>query len=229
MRNVILVGSSGSIGSAIHNELKDEHVISYSRHTPSNYDNLHHYFDLSQPISIKEVEETFKHIETIDCLIYTPGSAYFDMLEDTPLHVIDEQYNIQLRNLIVFIQAALPKLKKSSHGRIVVISSVYGQIGASCESVYASMKGAQNTLVRSLAVEYAGTNITINAVAPGAVKGKMTNLLSEEDIKVLLEELPQQRLIEPVEVAKLVNFVLSKESQSITGEVLNINGGWYTL
>ena len=151
------------------------------------------------------------------------------MLEDTPLHVIDEQYNIQLRNLIVFIQAALPKLKKSSHGRIVVISSVYGQIGASCESVYASMKGAQNTLVRSLAVEYAGTNITINAVAPGAVKGKMTNLLSEEDIKVLLEELPQQRLIEPVEVAKLVNFLLSEESQSITGEVLNINGGWYTL
>ena len=164
----------------------------------------------------------------VDDLIYTPGIAHFNMLEDTPLNIIDEQYNIQVRNLIVFIQAVLPKIKKSPHGRIVIISSVYGQVGASCESVYASMKGAQNTLVKSLAVEYAGTNVTVNAVAPGVVKGKMTDLLSDVDLKTLIEDLPQRRLIEPSEVAKLVMYILSEDSQSVTGQIFNINGGWYT-
>ncbi len=227
MRNVVLVGSSGSIGSAIHNELKSEHVISFSKQTPSKFNNTHHYIDLSRPISVDEIKEKID-VDVVDDLIYTPGIAHFNMLEDTPLNIIDEQYNIQVRNLIVFIQAILPKIKKSPHGRIVIISSVYGQVGASCESVYASMKGAQNTLVKSLAVEYAGTNVTVNAVAPGVVKGKMTDLLSDVDLKTLIEDLPQRRLIEPSEVAKLVMYILSEDSQSITGQIFNINGGWYT-
>ena len=227
MRNVVLVGSSGSIGSAIHNELKSENVISFSKQTPSKFNNIHHYIDLSHPISVDEIKEKID-FDVVDDLIYTPGIAHFNMLEDTPLNIIDEQYNIQVRNLIVFIQAILPKIKKSPHGRIVIISSVYGQVGASCESVYASMKGAQNTLVKSLAVEYAGTNVTVNAVAPGVVKGKMTDLLSDVDLKTLIEDLPQRRLIEPSEVAKLVMYILSEDSQSVTGQIFNINGGWYT-
>src|SRR5699024_2491454 len=147
-----------------------EHVISFSKQTPSKFNNTHHYIDLSQPISVDEIKEKID-VDVVDDLIYTPGIAHFNMLEDTPLNIIDEQYNIQVRNVSVFIQPILPTIKKSPHGRIVIISSVYRRVGAACDSVYAPMKGAQHTLVKSLAVEDAGTNVTVNAVAPGVVKG----------------------------------------------------------
>ena len=96
------------------------------------------------------------------------------------------------------------------------------------ESIYSTFKGAQETLVKSLAKEFARSNVTVNAVAPGVVRGKMTLKLSNDDIAYLLEDLPQGRLIETSEVAAAVKYLSSKEARSITGEVLKINGGWYT-
>src|SRR5699024_3609548 len=116
----------------------------------------------------------------------------------------------------------------SKNGRIIVVTSIWGQVGASCESIYSSMKGAQNTLVKSLAKELALTNITVNAVAPGVVRGSMTNELSDVDQQILLNELPQYRFIDASEVASLVEFICTESTKSITGEVFNLNGGWYT-
>src|SRR5699024_9055639 len=120
------------------------------------------------------------------------------------------------------------KRTRSRRARIIVISSVWGTYGASMESIYSTFKGAQETLVKSLAKELAPSNITVNAVAPGVVRGKMTLELSEEDIAMMLEDLPQGRLIEPREVASAAEYLLSENARSITGEVLKINGGWYT-
>ena len=94
--------------------------------------------------------------------------------------------------------------------------------------MYSAFKGAQETLVKSLAKELAPSNITVNAVAPGVVRGKMTLKLNESDISMMLEDLPQGRLIEPEEVASAVEYLRSDKARSITGEVLKINGGWYT-
>src|SRR5699024_6844144 len=96
-----------------------EHVISFSKQTPSKFNNTHHYIDLSQPISVDEIKEKID-VDVVDDLIYTPGIAHFNMLEDTPLNIIDEQYNIQVRNLIVFIQAILPKIKRVHTGELLL-------------------------------------------------------------------------------------------------------------
>jgi 3-oxoacyl-[acyl-carrier protein] reductase len=141
---------------------------------------------------------------------------------------VDAQYNISIRSLITFINILLPKLKRSTTGRIIVITSVWGRNGASYESVYASMKGAQESLIKSLAKEFASTGVTVNGIAPGVVEGKMTEELPREEQAYLLEDLPQSRFIRPEEVLHAVKYLLAAEAQSVTGEIMNVNGGWYT-
>lgn len=227
-KTYFIVGASGDIGQAVHRDLEDENIISVSKIRPPSYKSEHYFLDLSLPISEEDVREITDHIDVIDGLIWSPGTELFGMFQDTDVTAMDEQYNISIRSLIIFIKVILPKLKLSKSGRIIVISSVWGTVGASFESFYATMKGAQNTLIKSLAKELAATNITVNAVAPGVVSGSMTSALSEEDLEAVLAELPQKRLVEPSEVSSLVCFILNDSSKSINGEILNINGGWYT-
>lgn len=227
-RTILIVGASGDIGQAIHHDLENENIISVSKIRPPEYKSEHHFLDLSRPITEEDVHEVTAHLGVIDGLIWSPGIELFEMFQDTDPRSLDEQYNISIRSLIIFIKVILPKLKLSKNGRIIVITSVWGEAGASFESIYATMKGAQNTLVKSLAKELAATDITVNAVAPGVVKGSMTQALGEEDLEAVLRELPQQRLVEPSEVSSSVCFILKDSSKSINGEILNINGGWYT-
>jgi len=227
-KTYLIVGASGDIGQAVHRDLEYENIISVSKIRPPEYKSEHHFLDLSRPINEEDVSEITDHTDVIDGLIWSPGVELFGMFQDTDVKAMDEQYNISIRSLIIFIKVILPKLKLSKSGRIIVISSVWGTVGASFESIYATMKGAQNTLVKSLAKELAATDITVNAVAPGIVRGSMTSALSDEDLEAVLGELPQQRLVEPSEVSGSVCFILNDSSKSINGEILNINGGWYT-
>lgn len=224
----LLVGASGDIGRAIHSRLEGEKVISVSKSRLPEFESEHHFLDLSRPILEEEVRRITAGTEVVDGLIWAPGAELFGMFQDTSLEALDAQYNISVRSLIVFIKEVLPKLKAGKSGRIIVITSVWGSVGASFESIYSTMKGAQNTLVKSLAKELAATEVTVNAIAPGVVEGSMTQALSEEDLAAVLSELPQQRLIDPSEIGSLTTFLLKDESRSINGEILNINGGWYT-
>lgn len=227
-KTYLIVGASGDIGQAVHHDLEENNIISVSKVRPPKYKSEHYFLDLSQPITEQDVHKITDHLDVIDGMIWSPGVELFEMIQDTSLKSMDEQYNISIRSFIIFIKVILPKLKMSKSGRIIVITSVWGIVGASFESIYATMKGAQNTLVKSLAKELARTSITVNAVAPGVVKGSMTNALPEEDLQAVLGELPQQRLVEPYEVSSSVCFILNDSSKSINGEILNINGGWYT-
>ena len=228
MSNVVLVGATGDIGKCIHECLKHENIITFSNRNTPELNSTHHYLDLSQPFSERELSQCFRGVDAVDTLIFTPGEALFELIQDTTLEQVDGQYNVSVRALITFIKVLLPKLRESERASIIVISSVWGTYGASMESIYSTFKGAQETLVKSLAKELAPSNITVNAVAPGVVRGKMTLKLSEEDIAMMLEDLPQGRLIEPREVASAAEYLLSENARSITGEVLKINGGWYT-
>lgn len=228
MSNVVLVGATGDIGKSIHECLKDKNLVTFSNRNTPDLKSTHHYLDLSEPFKESIIEDCLNGLNTIDTLIFTPGEALFELIQDTSLDQVDRQYNVSVRALITFIKALLPKLRQSESASIIVISSVWGTYGASMESIYSTFKGAQETLVKSLAKELAPSNITVNAVAPGVVRGKMTLKLNEEDIEMMLEDLPQGRLIEPEEVASAVEYLISDNARSITGEVLKINGGWYT-
>src|SRR5699024_4884711 len=185
-KTYLIVGASGDIGQAVHRDLEYENIISVSKIRPPEYKSEHHFLDLSRPINEEDVREITDHTDVIDGLIWSPGVELFGMFQDTDVKAMDEQYNISIRSLIIFIKVILPKLKLSESGRIIVISSVWGTVGASFESIYATMKGAQNTLVKSLAKELAVTDITVNAVEPGIVRGSMNSELSDDDLDAVL-------------------------------------------
>lgn len=228
MSNIVLVGATGDIGKSIHGNLQNHNLITFSHRNTPVYNSRHYYLDLSQPFTKEAIDRKLEEFDTVDTLIFTPGEALFELIQDTSLEQVDKQYNVSIRALITFIQSLLGKLRHSDCASIIVISSVWGTYGSSMESVYSAFKGAQETLVKSLAKELAPSNITVNAVAPGVVRGKMTLKLNESDISMMLEDLPQGRLIEPEEVASAVEYLSSDKARSITGEVLKINGGWYT-
>lgn len=229
MTRYVIAGSTGDIGSAIHGGLKDgAEIISFSRARAPVHDGIHHFLDLARPLAQDQVEDIFSDVDSADALIWCPGETLFGLLQETPMEGVDRQYNISIRSLITFINVLLPKLKRSGQGRIIIITSVWGRYGASYESVYASMKGAQESLIKSLAKEFASTGVTVNGIAPGVVEGEMTQELPPEERAFLLEELPQSRFIQPGEVVHAVKYLLAPGAQSVTGEIMNINGGWYT-
>lgn len=228
MSKYVIVGATGDIGKAIHSDLQHEEIISFSSSSVPAHPGRYHHLDLAQNLTERDIEAYFEGDGVIDALIWTPGASLYKMLSDTVLDEADMQYRIGIRSLIAFIKVLLPKLKRARHGRIIVISSVWGRVGASFESVYSAMKGAEDALVKSLSKELSDTSITVNAIAPGAVSGRMTDELGDEDLSHLLAELPQGRLVAPFEVSHAVEYLLDARASSVTGEILNINGGWYT-
>lgn len=124
------------------------------------------------------------------------------------------------------IRTFIPKLTKSKQGRIVFISSIWGEVGAAMEVAYSTVKGAQIAFCRALSQELGPSGTTVNAVAPGVVQTKMMDQFSTEEQAILREEIPFKRFAKPQEIADTIEFITSKKANYITGEVLRINGGW---
>jgi 3-oxoacyl-[acyl-carrier protein] reductase len=125
------------------------------------------------------------------------------------------------------IQGLLRGMVKARFGRVVNLSSVVARMGNAGQANYAAAKGGMEALTRSLAIELAARNITVNAVAPGFIETDMTRALSEAQRAAMLERIPANRLGSVEDVAALVGFLCSEHSGFITGETIQVNGGMY--
>ena len=119
----------------------------------------------------------------------------------------------------------IPLMLKNKNGRIVNISSIWGQTGASCEAAYSATKAGIIGLTKALSKEYAPSGITVNCVSPGVIDTDMMARFSEEEKKDICEEIPLGRMGTPAEVAEAVSFFVSEKSSYITGQILGVNGG----
>lgn len=235
MGKYLVIGASGDIGKQITHDLllKGHEVIAHYNNTDisslqSEFQDASIsfvQFDLSQPLIENPLQSWMTSF--LDGMIYAAGTAYYAPIQEVTHEAMDEQYHIHFSNLVKLTQFVLSGMQNNAHGRIIVISSIWGETGSATESIYSGMKAAQIGFIKSLAKELALTNITANVVTPGIVSGKMTLQLDEEDIQLLLSQLPQQRLISPKEISHSVLYLLDDLSQSITGTVQSINGGWY--
>lgn len=146
--------------------------------------------------------------------------------------VTDKEYDrvmdTHVRGAVHLTQAVLPEMIRRRRGRIILLSSIWGESGGAGEVLYSAAKGALNGLARALAKEVAPSGVTVNAVAPGAIHTDLlAEQLSAEERRELAHRIPAGRLGTAEEVAALVCWLCRREAEYLTGQVLHINGGWY--
>ena len=158
-------------------------------------------------------------------MVNNAGIAHIGLLSDmTP----DEWHHIMHTNLdscFYTCRLAIPLMLKKHSGKIINISSVWGNMGASMEVAYSASKGGVNSFTKALAKELAPSNICVNAIACGAIDTDMNRCFSEEDLQLLAEEIPCDRLGDPAEVADLAIY-LANAPAYLTGQIITIDGGW---
>lgn len=162
---------------------------------------------------------------SIDVLINNAGISLQKLFTDTTPSEWDEVIRTNLTSVYNVTHAVLPYMIKNHSGNIVNISSMWGQVGASCEVAYSASKAGVIGLTKALAKEVALSNIRVNCVAPGVVMTDMMSGFSDEDLQQIKEEIPLGELGAAKNIADTVAFLVSDKAQYITGQVIGVNGG----
>lgn len=187
------------------------------------------YMPISADLAIPDGYKTVcPQIFSLDAIIHCGGNSKYGLLMDLEQKEAEALLNVHVLNPLMLTKELLPKLLSKGAGNIIVITSIWGQTGAACEVAYSTAKGAQIAFVKALSKEVALNGIRVNAIAPGAINTTMMEGFSQDEIDGITYEIPMGRLGQPEEIAKGVAFLLSEDASYITGQVLAINGGWYT-
>lgn len=163
-----------------------------------------------------------------DILIHNAGVSQYGLFTDITQAEYQHMLQLHLTSPFRLTQHFLPAMIQKKWGRIIFITSIWGETGAACETLYSMVKGGLIALAKSLAKELAPSGITVNAVSPGFIQTKMNASFSEEETEAILEQIPLGRMGLPEEIAHAVQFLVDQESAYITGQILRVNGGWYT-
>lgn len=161
----------------------------------------------------------------VDVLVNNSGISLWGLFQDTKESEWESVIDTNLKGTFNCCREALPSMINNNYGRIINISSVWGQIGASCEAVYSASKAGIIGLTKALAKESALSGVTVNCVCPGVIDTDMMNRFSEEEKNDICEEIPMGRMGTPEEVAEAVSFFASEKASYITGQILGVNGG----
>ena len=178
-----------------------------------------------------EIEELFNTtIRTfghIDVLINNAAVALGKLVIDTTIEDFDNLFNTNIRGNFLITKQVIPHFISNGGGKIINISSVWGQTGGALETVYSATKGAIISFTKALAKEYALSNITVNTISPGVIDTDMIRIYSDEEIDSLRQMIPVEKIAQPVEIANMALFLASDKANYITGQVLAVNGGFY--
>ena len=162
----------------------------------------------------------------IDCLINNAGISSFSLFTDLTLADWENCLRVNLTGAFLYSKAVIPSMVSRKNGTIINISSMWGLVGSSCEVHYSTAKAALIGMTKALAKELGPSGIRVNAIAPGVIATDMNMTLSEEAITELTEETPLMKIGAPEDVANAALFLASDKAGFITGEVLNISGGF---
>jgi 3-oxoacyl-[acyl-carrier protein] reductase len=158
-------------------------------------------------------------------LVNNAGVSSVGLFIDMNEEKWDEIIDINLKGVINCSHSTLDYMISQKSGTIINISSMWGNVGASCEVVYSSTKGAVNLFTKSLAKEMAPSGIRVNAIAPGVIDTEMNSWLSDEDKRGLEQEIPLGKFGDIEDIGKTVVFLASDGAKYITGQVLTVDGG----
>lgn len=167
----------------------------------------------------------FSDLSQLDVLVNNAGISHVGLLSDMTCEEWNRVISTNLSSVFYFSKHAIPLMLKNGAGKIINISSVWGERGASMEVAYSASKGGLNAFTRALAKELAPSNIQVNAVACGLIDTDMNSCFTKEDLDNVIAEIPSDRIGTPEEVAALVCQLLDSPSY-LTGQIITLDGGW---
>ena len=236
-KKILVTGATGGIGKALVQKFvslegnvlatgtKTEKLDALKKEFP-NINVLK--FDISDHSKIEEfIENVSSQLVGLDILVNNAGIN----MDNLSLRMKDDEWkkviDLNLGSTFFLCKYGIKKMLKNKYGRIVNITSVVGHTGNLGQSNYAASKAAIIGMSKSLAIEYAKKNITINCVSPGFIQSKMTDGIVESIKAVLTSKIPMSKLGKGEDVANTVAFLSSDAASYITGETIHVNGGMY--
>lgn len=220
MKKVLITGGATGIGKAVALLFLDKGYdvyITYNKTLP-DYDGVTAIkCDLS---NIEDIKNLFKNFNSLDVLVNNAGVSIIKMINDITEEDYNNLMNVNSKAVYFCSKEAVSLMVKNHSGAIINISSMWGEVGASCETLYSMSKAGVIGLTKALAKELAPSGVTVNCVSPGIIDTRMNSEFSKEE---LVEEVPLERLGEPLDIAKAVLFFA--ENDYITGQDLSVSGG----
>jgi 3-oxoacyl-[acyl-carrier protein] reductase len=236
----IVTGGARGIGRAIVEQFVHEgaHVVVFDKSFPDDFESFadglrsNNRQVIGKTVDITKITETEKACEDvieqfsrIDILVNNAGITRDKLL----MRMSDEDWdlvlNVNLKGAFIMTRAVVKHMARQRRGKIVNISSVVGVMGNAGQANYAASKAGLIGMTKSVAKEFAGRSITVNAIAPGYVETEMTAILTDEQRAAFLNLIPLKRGCKPSEIADAVTFFASEKSAYITGQVLCVDGG----
>lgn len=182
--------------------------------------------DVADAAQVKSVvAEILRTYRRVDALVNCAGIAHIGLFTDMNEDDWDHLFAVNVRSAFSITKAVLPGMISRQAGTIVNVSSMWGEVGASCEVAYSATKAALIGLTKALAKEVGPSGVRVNCVTPGVIDTDMNAQLTERDRMELAEETPLGRIGAAEEVAKTVLFLCGQDSSFITGQVLGVSGG----
>ena len=240
MKYALICGASGGIGSATARAFAQA-GYGVALHGHRNREKLHtlaeelsqlsvpvleRYADLSDPCQAREmVDNVLENFCQLDILICCSGLSHVGLVSDIDQASWRKLFAVNVDGMHFCCQAVLPHMIHRKRGCIITVSSMWGQVGASCEVAYSATKGAVIAYTKALAQELGPSNIRVNCIAPGVISTEMNAHLTQEDLDALAQETPLCRIGTPEECASCALFLASDGASFVTGQVLSPNGG----
>lgn len=243
LKTALITGASGKIGSAIVKQflLNGYFVVGQYSKGRDRIDSLiqelstlgleQMFFpiacDFSNPKNIPPFcDKLLKELNHIDVLINNAGVDLYKLVTETTLQEWQNLLDVNVTSSFIITKALLPKMIERRYGKVIFISSVWGQVGASMESCYSASKSALIGFTKALAKEVGLSNITVNCVCPGVIDSPMNDRFSAQEKQELISACAINRLGNAEEVADLVYFLASSKADYITGQSIAIDGGF---
>ena len=241
-KTIIVTGGSKGIGAGIVKLLAEEDnniVLNYNRSEENAKKIQKECTDLGKNVEIfkadvtkreevrRLVEFAIQKYKKIDVLINNAGISQSKLFTE----VTDEEWRYVIDNNLTSVfymsQEVVPHMIQQQSGCIINISSIWGMVGSSCESVYSVSKAGVDGLTKALAKELGPSHIRVNSIAPGLIDTQMNQDLSKEVLEEIKEEIPLGKIGMPEDIAKCVKWLI--EDEFTTGQIISINGGWVII
>ena len=240
MKRAIVFGATGGIGQAICRDLAEDGWSLYLHYNSKKEaaeelgqklftkypDQDFMPIKLDFEVDDAQLSEFVQNLLPVNAAVFAQGVTNYGFLGDEDLDNITRLIKINLTVPIKLTKLLEPQLMKQGFSRIVYLGSVYGGYGSALESVYSATKGGLSRFAQAYAREVASNNLTVNVIAPGAVKTNMNSIFSEDTIEEVQEEIPVGRWADGKDISYWIKVLLNERSSYPTGQTIYVTGGW---